>query len=53
MYLDAVVGQLEEIRGTIRTHGTEGDVVEAKVLSAGQHIGVGIDASDQLAHNDT
>ena len=45
-------GQLEEFGRAVGAEVTEGDVVEAEVLGAGQDVRIGFDAGDQLAQND-
>ena len=51
-HLNTVVGQLKKIRRTCGAHGTESNVIKAKVFRAWQHIGIRIHSANQLAHND-
>lgn len=46
------VGELEEVGRTIGAQLAERHVVEAEVLGARQHVGVGLDPRDQLAQHD-
>jgi hypothetical protein len=51
-YMATGEGKLEEFRRAIRAQFTKGDVVQAKVLGAGQDIWISFDACDQFAQND-
>lgn len=45
-------GELEELGRAVGAELAERDVVEAEVLGARQHVGVGLDPGDELAQDD-
>ena len=51
-YLHAIVGQFEKIRRTFRTHGTKSYVIEAKIFGSRENIGICINSSNELTHDD-
>ena len=53
VYMATRKGQFEEFWGTVGTEFAEGDVVQAEVFSARKDVGIGFDAGDQLAENDS